>query len=518
MYAVIDIPRFALQSVLRMESGLRDVPMVLVDASLTKPLVVDCTRAARREGIAVGLSVSQAIGRCEEVAVRYCSAKAEDMASRVLFDCAYSLSPRVEETFPGVCTIGLEGVRRTGLAARCEAIVAALKSLDLSGRIGIAPTPDLALLAARESSGLMVVNGPQVGTDCQAVRDLESKFGPPGSRSLPLSAFLEGLPLAAAEPSEQLGSILGQWGIRSVGAFVDLPRKEVGRRLGTEGLVFWDRVSGREERPLRISELPVVYEESLEFEYEIDTLEPLLFLMRRFLDQLCLRMRVAHKVAEAIHLKMELADIRVDSGERVDAVELSLKAPEPTRDVAALFLMLATRLEEVETDSAVVALHLKIDPIDHDECQLGLFETSLKNPFRFTQTLARVAGIVGPESAGRPCLDESGRPDGVRMERLPSSVPPLEGEGSKVSFGLAMRRFRPPLAAEVEIRGRRPTWFRCSKASGTVVDFRGPWAFSGQWWDSEGWNRVEWDVELGTGGFYRLVKEKGRWWVEGVYD
>ncbi|MGY8696307.1 MAG: Y-family DNA polymerase, partial [Verrucomicrobiia bacterium] len=95
---MIDSFRFALHAVLRMEAGLGARPVILVDESLTKPLVVDCTQAAARAGVMSGLSVTQAIARCEDVAVRYCSAKAEAMAARVLFDCAYSLSPRIEET------------------------------------------------------------------------------------------------------------------------------------------------------------------------------------------------------------------------------------------------------------------------------------------------------------------------------------------------------------------------------------------------------------------------------------
>ena len=41
MYAVVDIPRFALQAVSRMEEGLVGKPIVLVDASLAKPSVID---------------------------------------------------------------------------------------------------------------------------------------------------------------------------------------------------------------------------------------------------------------------------------------------------------------------------------------------------------------------------------------------------------------------------------------------------------------------------------------------
>lgn len=533
MYAVIDIPHFALQAVLRLEEGLWAKPVVLVDESLAKPLVIDCTRAAERAGALPGLSLPQAIARCEEIVVRYRSEKAEAMAGRVLFDCAYSLSPRVEETYPGVCSIGLAGVNRNTLEARCEEMVSVLKGLGLKGRIGIAPTPDIALFVARESKRVMVVGdlASQGRADCpQSAVECETKWpakvaepegvgrteaGPPCHS---LEGFLDQLPIAAAEPSEELEAVLVQWGIRSAGAFAQLPREEVGKRLGTEGLAFWDRISGREERPLRISEPPAVYEESLEFEYEIETLEPLLFIIRRFLEQLCLRLRAAAMVAESIHLKLELADVRLEDGERVEAIRASLKIPDPTSDSDALFMMFSARLEKLDTDSAVVGICLRIDPVDRNESQLGLFETSLKNPHRFTQTLAQVAGIVGADNVGRPCLELNGRPDGVTLERLPATTPPMKGRGIKERFGLVLRRFRPPLAAEVRVRERQPIWFRCSRTGGAVAECRGPWAHSGQWWEADGWNRLEWDVELRAGGVYRLVKERTKWTVEGMYD
>jgi protein ImuB len=526
MYAVIDIPRFALQAVLRLEEGLWRKPVALVDASLAKPLVIDCTLAAERAGVLPGLSLPQAIARCEEIVVRYGSGKAEAMASRALFDCAYSLSPRVEETYPGVCSIGLAGVNRKTLEERCQEMVSVLWRLGLKGRIGIASTPDVALFVARESKHVTVVGEWEAPgrVVCRQSGDEKRDWSlaedrPPylgGMRSL--QAFLDELPIAAAEPSEKLEEILVQWGVRSAGAFVSLSREEVGKRLGVEGLVFWDRISGREERPLRISELPTVYEESLEFEYEIDTLEPLLFIVRRFLDQLCLRLRAAAMVADSVYLKFDLADIRLEDGEPIEAVKISLKIPDPTSDSDSLFMMLSNRLEKLDTDSAVVGICLRIEPIDRNESQLGLFETSLKNPHRFTQTLAQVAGIVGADNVGRPRLKPSGCPDGVTLERLSPTTPPMKGRGTKERFGLALRRFRPPLEAEVRVWERQPVWFHCSRAGGTVVLCRGPWAHSGQWWEPDGWNRLEWDVELRAGGVYRLVKERARWTVEGMYD
>ena len=107
---MIDIPCFALQAAVRCESGLGAKPVVLVDASLAKPVVVDMTWAAEREGVLRGLGLPQALARCPEVLVRYRSMQGEEMAGRTLFDCAYSLSPRVEESEAGVCTIDLQGV------------------------------------------------------------------------------------------------------------------------------------------------------------------------------------------------------------------------------------------------------------------------------------------------------------------------------------------------------------------------------------------------------------------------
>tara|TARA_Y100000814_G_scaffold191220_1_gene140186 strand:- start:3046 stop:3912 length:867 start_codon:yes stop_codon:yes gene_type:complete len=288
--------------------------------------------------------------------------------------------------------------------------------------------------------------------------------------------------------------------------------------MGKEGLDFWDRLSGRDERPLGVSDFSEYYRESLDFEYEIYVLEPILFIIRRFLDSLCLRLRRAALVAESLDLELRLADIQLDDGERVESARLSLKIPDPNCDADALFSLLSIRLENLDTGSAIVGISLEIDPVERSENQLGLFETSLKDPHRFSQTLAQLAGIVGPDNVGRPVVKADGRPDGFKLERLPSRVPPVNSVGATISRGMALRRFRPPLDADVRIRDRRPVWFRCSRAGGTIGACKGPWAHSGQWWEEGGWNRLEWDVELKTGGVYRLVKERSQWMVEGMYD
>ena len=197
--------------------------------------------------------------------------------------------------------------------------------------------------------------------------------------------------MEAAEPGDRLLGILQKWGIRTVGAFAALQREAIGLRLGAEGLQLWDRIHGREHRAIAVTPLPLVFEEHWEFEYDVDSLEPVLFLLRRFLDQLCLRLRAAGKVAERLVFELRLA-----YGE---PIRDELKAPEPTCDTEALFRLGAGCIEKIDTDSPVAAFRLRLEPIDYRQRQLGLFESSLREPGRFAQTLGRLAGI-GSETFG----------------------------------------------------------------------------------------------------------------------
>ena len=304
--------------------------------------------------------------------------------------------------------------------------------------------------------------------------------------------------------------VLQKWGVRTVAAFARLERSAVGARLGMEGLQLWDRVTGGERRVVAVRELPDDFEESWEFEYDVDSLDPLLFLLNRFLDTLCLRMLAGHRAAVLARVELGLA-----YGE---PIVLEQKLPEATSAAAALFALLAPRLEEVDAESSVARMRLRLEVVDFKQRQLGLFESSLKNPYRFTQTLARVAGIVGEERAGRPVLREDGGPDGFRMEALPAAVPVAGELELGRMYGMPLRRYRPPLRAAVEFKGGLPAWIQCVELSGLVKAARGPWLHSGHWWEQEGsWNRVEWDVELEKGGVYRISKDEEGWRMEGEY-
>ena len=84
--------------------------------------------------------------------------------------------------------------------------------------------------------------------------------------------------------------------------------------------------------------------------------------------------------------------------------------------------------------------------------------------------------------------------------------------------GLCLRRFRPAISAFVEFRERRPALVRSSVFNGAIVDLRGPFVSSGDWWDRNRWECEEWDVQASDGALYRISRSSDGCFVEGVYD
>src|SRR5437867_450261 len=227
---------------------------------------------------------------------------------------------------------------------------------------------------------------------------------------------------------QQIIEILHKWGIHTLGQLVALDKDQLGARLGPEAIRMWERANGESDRPLRLIRPPESFEESFEFENEIETAEPLLFMLRRFLEQLTLRLGGIYLVAKELTL-------RIIFGKK-QLYERVFNIPQPTNDVDLLFRMLQTHLENFRSEHPIVAVALSAQPIKAAKEQFGLFETTLRNPSQLSETLARLTALLGAERVGTPVLEETHRPDAFRLEPFawsfndrPSSSPsPPHGE------------------------------------------------------------------------------------------
>jgi protein ImuB len=490
MYAAILTPNLALQSILRSDPLLRNKPVAVLENSSRRSLVLQVNSLAEENGIKPGIVAAKALARCAEIVIRYRSLQQECASQRLLRDAALTISPRVEKTRENLYTINLIGVRRQSLQHRFEKLVAHLHKLGLEAQIGIAHYALTALYAARCADSVFDVGDGK--------------------------NFLSQLDLKEAEPSEKIHSILRQWGIHTLGDLVALPKEEIGKRLGEEGLALWDRATGRESRVLQYVSLPERFDETLELEHELETLEPLLFLLRHFIDQISLRLEAAYLVTKRIDLRLKLRNGTV--------YQRQFNLPEPSRKADLIFRMLETHLEAVQTEHSIIAVYLRAEPCRANVRQQGFFDINLKSPYRFAETVARLGAIVGSTKVGNPVLESTHRPEAFHLKKLGTTTeknsPAKPLKRALPLLGLILRRFRPEVRAQVTCNSAHcPEILSSRIVSGHILSYRGPWRRSGNWWERDRkWSQEEWDVELTQGGIYRLSYKKHFWSIEGIYD
>ena len=207
---------------------------------------------------------------------------------------------------------------------------------------------------------------------------------------------------------QEIFAILHKWGIHTLGQLAALDKEQLGARLGPEAIRMWERANGQPNRVLRLTRPPELFEENFEFENEIETAEPLLFMLRRFLEQLAVRLAAIYLVAKELTLRITFADKQF--------YKRVFKIPQPTNEVDLLFRMLQTHLENFRSEYPIVAVALSAEPIKPAGEQFGLFETTLRNPHQLSETLARLTALLGADRIGTPVLEETHRPDGFRMQ------------------------------------------------------------------------------------------------------
>src|SRR6266853_5826089 len=316
--------------------------------------------------------------------------------------------------------------------------------------------------------------------------------------------------------AEILG-ILHKWGIHTLGQLAALDKEELRNRLGNETVTLWLRANGQANRLLKFVQPSETFDESFEFDHEIETAEPLLFMLRRFLEQLAVRLGSIYLVSQELTLRITFT--KKETYERV------FKIPPPTNDVDLLFRMLQTHLENFKSEHPIIAVALTAQPIRPASQQFGLFETALRNPHQLYETLARLSALLGSDRVGTPVLGETHRPDAFRMEpfswasvesAVPSGNPKDALRTAHTTTRIALRRFRPPANTSLFVSDKR--YLESDKIRGQIVDQSGPFLFSGNWWDEKSWVRAEWDIQLENGDLIRAHETEGIWKVDGIYD
>jgi impB/mucB/samB family len=179
MFATIYVPNFYLQAAMRHQPELCAKPVALIEEQEKKPLIIQLNDVARKAGIYEGMTPSQALARSLQVVVKVRAPRQEKSIQETLLDYAFTLSPFVEATAPGICTVQFTTWHRlrannrlvhpagsappsTGRGGRqChDEIVGVIEQLgecEISAQMGIAATPDTSFLAAHLAKPILQI-------------------------------------------------------------------------------------------------------------------------------------------------------------------------------------------------------------------------------------------------------------------------------------------------------------------------------------------------------------------------
>jgi protein ImuB len=519
-FACIFVPDFPAQAVVRLEPGLRGKPVAVFSGAPPLTRVCAANNEAKELGVKPGMTKIQAQAFTGIITWRWRSPSQEQTAHAALLDCAWTISPRVEDIskrteqdLTGIVVLDISGCDKLfGPPEKMGRDLSRLASeVGFAANIAVAANRSAAICAAQGFPGITIISA--------------------GEESF----WIGKLPLhAMGIPSESIET-LDRWGIRTCAEFAALPQVAVVERLGQQGRHWQLLAQGLDPQPLIAEDFPDQFEECMELDSPVELLEPLLFVINRILVQLCVRLKM-HILAIG-EIKVSLSLQQGDSGKQQPAFHIrTIRLPVPAKESTFLLKLLRLDLEAHPPHCPVTAVRITVTPATVRSRQLGLFLPASPDPERLEITLARIQKAVGEGRIGSPMLLDSHRPNAFVQNRFVLAESSAVQRLSKPKAVAAMRIYRPAIPARLDFQEGKPVHLNCDGVRRQVLAFAGPWRTKGDWWSETTWARDEWDIEIRSlhpryradssnsdeedTALYRIYKDLRlkRWFVEGIYD
>ena len=494
MFAALHLPALPVAAALQAMPECRHLPCAILametdiaDSAKSKIPLLALNTAAAGTGIAPGWPLNRALVRCPDLRLLPRHPEQETRLLARLCELAESLSPDLEITRTDLVIIDLCRAGRHRDSWRHTTLD------DLTVRHAAAQTPDLAHLA---------VLNPALDGQLLTRETLEA---------LPLETLHD---LARGEPFLHP---LADWGLRQLGDFMKLPRQDLVARLGPRA-GHWHAILHGDCRLLRLHRPPESLTQSFEAEEPIATLDALTFVIKRLLHALSARLHARHLAACRLSILLQL--------DRSGSWQRHIRLPDARSHTTDLLRPLLTVLDGLTLENPVTRIELDAEPAAPGSSQREWLGRQLPQPDRWPETIRRLEALVGIGRIGIPVPASSHRADAATLRPAPLSpdetVPlrPATPDPSPAT-ALPLRRFRPPPAVVVTTDPAQspatPLAILSGPHRGRITRREGPFPSSGNWWQ-DGWQRLEWDIELESHHLLRLAfLPPVHWQLEGIY-
>lgn len=326
-WACILLTQLALDGVQRGRED-HNQPLVLAAGAIPRRVIRALNPAARQLGLKPGMSLTAAQTLASGFAVADYAEQQILHWQHFLAAWAYRFSSHVSLDYPRALLLEIEtSMGLFGPWSRFEQqLRQELAELGFQHRIVAAPNPASARALANVHDGLAVTDTPALRT------------------------HVEQLPVKRCGLAAEVVNSLGRMGIRQVKQLLALPRDTLARRFPAEVLRHLDSLLGLQPQALGSYQPAEEFSARIEFNFEVNSHQALLFPLRRLLGDL--HAFLAGRDCSVQRFILYLQHRQLDD----TCLPIGLLTPE--RDAQQLFDVARSRLEQLQLPAPVLALKL----------------------------------------------------------------------------------------------------------------------------------------------------------------
>lgn len=498
--ACVKLPFLAMQIALKQNPEWRHFPTVLLERDHPRGRVLEVNKYARRLKIEAGMRYAAALSRSGDPsdpgfanmlrAAVFCPAEFQRVQSD-LREALHGFSPHLDSLadlstrFSFLAAEAGQGERGEG-SGRTTAFWLQAGGLDkLYGSYQAWAEQIVEALKAREFYASIVVGFSRFGTYALAhtqgvgVRVLES--------SAQERRLVRALPLARLDLDARLKESLLQLGMRTLGAFLELPASGIAPRFGKQARQLYDFALARHPLPIRRTPEHAPIARTLRFEEGEFNTERLLFRLKSELHTMAQQL-----AARALVLRQ--LDMNFYRGEELDVSE-RVRPARPSLDEGNIIELLRLRLEHIEFTGTPTHLEVRVEGVADQSEQTRLLSARNDRRWEHAQhALARLRAEFGPQAVLGFKAQDTHLPE-ERFALMPLQT--LERPASKTAD--LMSTSQPLWAPNLPADKRAPhpmSWLvrrvltrpePMGRAGALAPKVREePYLLSGRWWDPEG--------------------------------
>jgi protein ImuB len=457
---------------------LRELPFVCVAPERNRIVITAANYLAEAAGIYAGMASADAKALCMNLEIMDAIPGKEAKLLRQLGLWCIRYSPIVVVDLPDGLLLDISGCTHLwgGEREYLKEIVLKLRSQGYDTRAAIADTAGAAWAVARFGKVSPLVKSHE---QAQAL--------------LPLSP-------AALRLDPLILDRLQKLGLRSIGSFIQMPKRELRRRFGEMLLLRLGQALGTAEEVLTPLVPPIPYTERLPCLEPIRTAPGIEIAIQNLLETLCLRLQSEGKGLRKAVLKCYRVDGKM--------VQTGISTNRGSHSVSHLCKLFALQVAQIEPALGIELFLLeapKVEDVDLIQEKLwagkpGLADTAL------AELLDRIAIKVGPERIRRYLPSENYWPE--------RSIRPAVSLSENPATTWRNDRPRPirllPRPEAIEVMALLPDYppkvFTHNGKRHVVTKADGPERIEREWWQDKGVHRDYYAVEDEQGQRYWLFR------------